>query len=102
MAQSRSGAAFHRLTAAIPGIALCLTITLVSLGIQNVEERALAHPYVEALVIAILLGMAVRSFWRPSERWLVGIAFSPLGTAVLATNEAVYDVDLGVEGLNIF
>src|SRR5215472_15971791 len=32
---------------------------------------------------------------------LVGIAFSPLGTAVLATNEAVYDVDLGVEGLNL-
>jgi sugar lactone lactonase YvrE len=33
---------------------------------------------------------------------LVGIAFSPLGTAVLATNEAVYDVDLGVEGINLF
>ncbi len=33
---------------------------------------------------------------------LVGIAFSPLGTAVLATNEAIYDVDLGVEGLNLF
>jgi sugar lactone lactonase YvrE len=33
---------------------------------------------------------------------LVGMAFSPLGTAVLATNDAVYDVDLGVEGLNLF
>jgi len=33
---------------------------------------------------------------------LVGIAFSPLGTAVLATNDAVYDVDLGVEGLKLF
>jgi len=33
---------------------------------------------------------------------LVGIAFSPLGTAVLATNEAVFDVDLGVEGLRLF
>ena len=33
---------------------------------------------------------------------LVGIAFSPLGTAVLATNEAIYDVDLGVEGMEIF
>ena len=33
---------------------------------------------------------------------LVGVAFSPLGTTVLATNEAVYDVDLGVEGLNLF
>jgi sugar lactone lactonase YvrE len=33
---------------------------------------------------------------------LVGVAFSPLGSTILATGEAVYDVDLGVEGLNIF
>jgi sugar lactone lactonase YvrE len=33
---------------------------------------------------------------------LVGVAFSPHGAAVLATNDAVYDVDLGVEGLNLF
>jgi sugar lactone lactonase YvrE len=33
---------------------------------------------------------------------LVGVAFSPLGTTVLTTNEAVYDVDLGVEGLSLY
>lgn len=33
---------------------------------------------------------------------LVGLAFSPLGTVILATSDAVYDVDLGVEGLNLF
>jgi len=33
---------------------------------------------------------------------IVGLAFSPLGTAILATNEAVYEVDLGVEGLSLF
>jgi DNA-binding beta-propeller fold protein YncE len=33
---------------------------------------------------------------------LVGVAFSPLGSTILATNEAVYDVDLGVEGLTLF
>lgn len=33
---------------------------------------------------------------------IVGIAFSPLGSVVLATNQAVYDVDLGVEGLSLF
>lgn len=32
---------------------------------------------------------------------LVGVAFSPLGTTVLATSEAVYDVDLGVEGIHL-
>jgi sugar lactone lactonase YvrE len=33
---------------------------------------------------------------------LVGVAFSPLGATVLTTNDAVYDVDLGVEGLTLF
>ena len=33
---------------------------------------------------------------------LVGIAFSPLGTVILATNDAVFDVDLGLEGISTF
>jgi sugar lactone lactonase YvrE len=33
---------------------------------------------------------------------LVGIAFSPLGTTVLADNDAVYDLDLEVEGMPLF
>jgi sugar lactone lactonase YvrE len=33
---------------------------------------------------------------------LVGVAFSPMGTTILATNDSVYDVDLGVEGQNLF
>jgi outer membrane protein assembly factor BamB len=32
---------------------------------------------------------------------LVGVAFSPLGTVILATGEAVYDVNLGVEGIRL-
>ena len=68
--------AFRRFLALIPGIALCGAITAVSLGAQLVEERIFAHPYVEALVIAILLGMAIRTAWQPSERWRSGIAFS--------------------------
>jgi len=33
---------------------------------------------------------------------LVGVVISPLGTTVLADNDAVYDVDLGIEGMNVF
>lgn len=33
---------------------------------------------------------------------LIGVAFSPLGTAILVTNEAVYDVDLGIEGMSLY
>jgi sugar lactone lactonase YvrE len=32
---------------------------------------------------------------------LVGVAFSPLRTTILATHDAIYDVDLGVEGLSL-
>lgn len=64
------------LAAPLPGIALCVAITLISLAAQAAEERTLGHPYVEALVVAILLGMAIRTFWHPGPRWQDGIAFS--------------------------
>ena len=64
------------LAAFLPGIALCVAITLVSLGVQAAEERVFGHPYVEALVVAILLGIALRSVWQPSPLWQSGIAFS--------------------------
>jgi sugar lactone lactonase YvrE len=33
---------------------------------------------------------------------LVGVAFSPLGSTILADGDAVYDVELGVEGMTAF
>jgi hypothetical protein len=33
---------------------------------------------------------------------LVGVAFSPRGSTILATHDAVFEVDLGVEGLELF
>ncbi|MGD0634242.1 MAG: YeiH family protein [Beijerinckiaceae bacterium] len=59
-----------------PGSALCIAVTILSVGAQIVEERAFGHPYIESLVIAILLGMALRTFWEPKPRWRAGIAFS--------------------------
>lgn len=59
----------------LPGIALCLAVTLVSFALQIAEVRVCGHPYVEALVIAIVLGMAVRTLWQPAQLWRSGIAF---------------------------
>jgi len=59
-----------------PGVALCCAISGVAVLLQGFEERALGHPYVEALVIAILLGIVVRSFWQPGKFWDHGIALS--------------------------
>jgi len=65
-----------RLAALIPGVLLCIAVAGVSAAFEAAERRLFEHPYVEALVLAILLGMAVRSFWNPPERWQAGIAFS--------------------------
>jgi uncharacterized integral membrane protein (TIGR00698 family) len=65
-----------RLTAAVPGTAVCIAITLIAIGVQRIEERAFAHPYVEALVLAILFGILVRSGWEPGPKWTPGINFS--------------------------
>jgi len=58
------------------GIALCALVTLAAVAIQAVEERLVGHPYIEAIVIAILLGTAIRTLWEPGPRWRAGIAFS--------------------------
>ena len=54
----------------VPGLALCLGIALVARLLQALEERAVGHPYLDELVLAILilLGVAVRTAWEPGER----------------------------------
>ncbi len=73
-----------RITSLIPGVGLSIVVTLVSLAVQYLEERFLSHPYLEALVIAILLGMAVRSVWEPNPRWRPGIRRNPSSRRTLA------------------
>ena len=58
------------------GMALCVLVTLIALTIQALEETLVGHPYVEAIVLAILLGTAIRTLWEPGGRWRAGIAFS--------------------------
>ncbi len=41
-----------------------------------VEIRLAGQAYLEALVLAILLGVALRTAWTPGPRWHPGIAFS--------------------------
>jgi uncharacterized integral membrane protein (TIGR00698 family) len=60
----------------LPGVSLSILVALVSVGLERLELRMFNHPYVEALVMAILLGMAIRSCWAPADRWQSGIAFS--------------------------
>ena len=64
-----------RLGALLPGLTLCVAISIFAVAVQAGEEAALHHPYVEALVLAILLGTAIRTAWVPTPRFGAGIAF---------------------------
>jgi len=67
------GAAAWRL---VPGVGLCLAITVAAAGLQGLETRLFGRAWLEALVIAILLGTALRTAWAPGPRWTPGIAFA--------------------------
>jgi uncharacterized integral membrane protein (TIGR00698 family) len=59
-----------------PGIALCIVVTLAAFGVQLAEQRLFGRAWLEALVLAILIGTAVRSVWKPASHWQAGIDFS--------------------------
>lgn len=72
----RSSGATAKTVPLLWGVALCAIVTLLAVTIQTFEESLVGHPYVEAIVIAILLGTAIRTIWEPGRRWRAGIAFS--------------------------
>ena len=79
----------------LPGVLVCLTVAAIATGLQAVERRVFGHPYIEALVIAILLGIAVRSAWQPGERFRGGIAFSAKQLLELAVTLLGASLSLG-------
>jgi uncharacterized integral membrane protein (TIGR00698 family) len=60
----------------IPGISLCIVLTVAAAVLETIEVRLFHEPYLEALVLAIILGVVVRIFWTPSSIWNDGIRFS--------------------------
>jgi uncharacterized membrane protein YadS len=47
----------------LPGILLCVTIMLAATLLQAIEVKLVGQPYLEALVLAILIGVAIRTTW---------------------------------------
>lgn len=60
----------------LPGLLLCLGVTLIAYGADSVEAVLLGRDWLEALVLAILVGTAIRTAWTPGQHWLPGITFS--------------------------
>ena len=67
--------ALARILALLPGIVLCLLVALAALGAGRVEALLTGSEWLEPLVLAILIGTAVRTAWHPSDRWQPGIHF---------------------------
>ena len=59
-----------------PGVLLSIVIAALAVLLQWLEVQVLGQPIIEGLVIAILLGMLVRTFWQVDERLQPGIGFS--------------------------
>ena len=93
-AQARHAAHAGR-ASVLPGVLVCLAVTAVAMSLQAIEQRVFGHPYIEALVIAILLGIAVRSAWQPGERFRGGIAFSAKQLLELAVTLLGASLSLG-------
>src|SRR5215218_8365782 len=57
----------------VPGVLLCAALALAAWALQLAEVAVFRHAVVEALVIAMLLGVAVRTAWTPTPRFEPGI-----------------------------
>jgi uncharacterized integral membrane protein (TIGR00698 family) len=89
----------------LPGTVLCAGITAAALLLQTAEQAALGRPYLESIVLAILLGTAVRSLWAPGPAWTRGIDFS--AKTVLEIAVALLGASISVQvilhsGLGLF
>ena len=95
----------------LPGLLLCAAVTIAAYALAALETELLGRDWLEALVLAILIGTAVRTAWTPSGRWQPGIRFGAkfllevavvlLGAAVSATTILSIGIPLlaGIAGL---
>ena len=68
--------ALHHPRRILPGFLLCCVVTALAYAGATLEVSLFGKAWVEALVLAILIGTATRSGWTPHARWLPGIDFS--------------------------
>ncbi|HQT46647.1 MAG TPA: putative sulfate exporter family transporter [Acidocella sp.] len=59
-----------------PGLFLCTGVTFLANLLQGAEVLLFGQVWLEALVLAILLGLILRAVWLPGAVWRSGIVFS--------------------------
>ena len=84
------------LLAPLPGILLCAAIAVAAWALHLAEVALAGHAVVEAIVLAILLGMVVRTFWVPPKRFEPGIKLTAKQVLEVAVALLGASVDLPV------
>jgi uncharacterized integral membrane protein (TIGR00698 family) len=93
------------LTTKLPGAALSILIALVAYLAQQLESQLIGYAIIEALVIAILLGMLFRNVFGLNKAFSPGISFAAkeiLEFAVVLLGASVNFVALFKEGAPLF
>lgn len=65
-----------RLSRLLPGTALCAAIAAIAMLLQQLQGHLFGQPGIDALVLAILLGIGARTALRPKPAFTPGIDFS--------------------------
>lgn len=63
----------HAIRTALPGLALCALVTAGACALEGVETAMFGRAWLESLVLAILLGTAIRTLHRLDDRFEPGI-----------------------------
>ena len=66
----------RRAGAVVPGLALCAVVALGAMALEAAQIRLFGRAWLEGLVLAILLGTAIRTAWTPGVRFAGGITWS--------------------------
>jgi uncharacterized integral membrane protein (TIGR00698 family) len=79
---------------AVPGVIVSAVVACASIAITALETRVLGHPVIEALVVALLLGMVIRFLWVPGPTFDPGIRFAGKGLLEISVAILGISVDL--------
>lgn len=71
----RARAIGRALIGLVPGLVLSLLVAGAAVALGRLEADLFGRAWIEPLVLAILLGVAVRTVWTPGRRWVAGVAF---------------------------
>ena len=97
----RLSSAVARGAGLVPGVALCLAVTLAAYGLEWCEKAVFGRAWLEALVLAILVGTVLRTAWTPPAAWRAGINFGAkqlLEVAVMLLGASISFMTLAAVG----